>query len=649
MKLIDKIKNPSDLRKLPIDSLDKLADEIRNLIINVISVNGGHLASSLGAVELAISIHYSFDTPFDRLVWDVGHQAYAHKIICGRAQLFHTIRKYGGLSGFPDRSESIYDHFGAGHASTSISAALGIAEAINKNGLNNFSIAVIGDGALTGGLAFEALNHAGHIHAKNLIVVLNDNNMSIDPNVGALQRFLNQRMNITFYNRFRHELANVLKSLNSHGFFLKELISRVRKSIKMIFTPEMFYECLGFRYFGPVDGHNINELVKVFSSIKCNPPDGPYFIHTLTKKGKGFAPAERLPLKYHGISPFKVENGISVKTKNYQDIFAETLVELAQKNKRIIAITAAMPTGTGLNLFKEKFPDRFYDVGIAEEHAVTLAAGLATEGYQPVVAIYSTFLQRSFDQIIHDVALQNLPVIFAIDRAGLVGTDGITHQGQFDLSYMRVIPNITIMAPKDENELRHMIFTSLHFKKGPIAFRYPRGQISGIKLDKNLFKIPIGKGEILNADSEKSVNVALFAVGQTVKAALTAQTKLRQMGISSAVINPRFIKPLDEELIKKWALASDLFVTIEENSVIGGFGSAVLEYLHKESITKRALVIGIPDQFIKHGSQKLQRELLFLDANGILKKIVNELKINFIETRHINKNDLIYKSEFFLN
>jgi len=636
MKLLEKIDSPEDLRKLKTSSLKQVAQEVRELILQVVSEKGGHFASNLGTVELAVALHYVFETPKDKIVWDVGHQAYPHKILTGRRDRFHTIRQEGGLSGFTHRLESEYDHFGAGHASTSISAALGIAEGMRLAGTDHMGIAVIGDGSMTGGLAYEALNNAGHIPAKNLVVIFNDNDMSIDPNVGALSKFVNQTVTHPGYNRLRKEIKSLVDSLNNHGVPVGGTVSKIRKSIKNFFTPGMLFECFGFRYFGPIDGHDLEELIDTLKFIRAEGAEsGPYLVHAITKKGKGYKLAEELPLKYHGVSSFKINDGIQSsgpKTPNYQDVFADTLIKLAKEDPRIVAITAAMPSGTGINKFQKEFPSRTYDVGIAEGHAVLFAAGLATEGYRPVAAIYSTFLQRAYDQIIHDVGIQNLPVIFAMDRGGLVGADGATHQGAFDLSYLRSVPNFVVMAPKDENELQHMIKTAIHHQSGPIALRYPRGEVVGVKMDKDPICLPIGKGELLYSDSDE-IDVCLLAVGYGVQSAIEAQRLLKEKGYKTALINARFIKPLDQKLILYWASRSKLLVTVEENSVIGGFGAGVLELLQQNHLQKDCLVLGLPDQFIEHATPKSQRAMIFLDGPGICLKTLEKLKTLEIEPK----------------
>ncbi len=629
MGLLEQIDSPADLRKLETSLLPQVAAEVRELILQVVSAKGGHFASNLGTVELSVALHYAFETPRDKLVWDVGHQSYPHKILTGRRDRFSTIRQEGGLSGFTSRAESEYDHFGAGHASTSISAALGMAEGMRHGGLPNLAVAIIGDGALTGGLAFEGLNNAGHIPARNLVVVLNDNEMSIDPNVGALSKFVNRTVTHPGYNRFRREISGLLTSLADHGVPLKSLASKVRRSVKNVFTPGMLFECFGFRYLGPVDGHDVQALVDTFRFIKGEGAEGgPYLVHALTTKGKGYKLAEELPLRYHGVSPFKIETGLTsqgAKLPNYQDVFADTLIRLAKEDPRIVAITAAMPSGTGLNKFQAELPSRCYDVGIAEAHAVLFAAGLATEGFRPVAAIYSTFLQRAYDQIIHDVCLQNLPVIFAMDRGGLVGVDGATHQGAFDLSYLRAVPNLVVMAPKDENELQHLIKTAIDHRQGPIALRYPRGEVVGVPIDGEPAAIPIGQGELIHADAE-SVDVLLIGVGFAVQSALDAQKRIQAQGVRTALINARFIKPLDESLLTRWIEGARLVVTIEENTVCGGFGSAVLELMQERKIFREVLRLGLPDAFVEHATQKSQRARLGIDGEGIARQALERFQ-----------------------
>ncbi len=631
MGLLDNIDSPACLRKLNAKTLRQVADEVRDLVVKVVSEKGGHLASNLGSVELAVALHYIFETPKDRVVWDVGHQSYPHKILTGRQKAFPSIRQLDGLSGFTCRSESEYDHFGAGHASTSISAALGIAEGMRHSSSPHLSIAVIGDGSLTGGLAFEAMNNAGHIPAKNLVVIFNDNDMSIDPNVGAISKFVNQTVTHPGYNRLRKEIRSVLNSISDRGLPLTPLASRLRKSVKNFFTPGMLFECFGFRYFGPIDGHDLNALLETLTFIKKEGSEGgPYLVHAVTTKGKGYKLAEELPLKYHGVNPFCPEDGIlsptGPKKTNYQDVFADTLIRLAKEDPRIIAITAAMPSGTGLNKFQKEFPARCYDVGIAEGHAVLFAAGLATEGYRPVAAIYSTFLQRAYDQIIHDIAIQNLPVFIAMDRAGVVGADGATHQGAFDLSYLRCVPNLVVMAPKDENELQHMIKTGVQYQGGPIAIRYPRGEVVGVSMDRELHSLALGQGELLGFDGDE-LDVVLIGLGYGVQTAIGAQKILRGQGVKTALINARFVKPLDENLIGHWIGKSRLVATIEENVIQGGFGSAVLEMMNRSGIhNKPAALFGMPDYFVDHATQKQQRDLCGLTPEKIAARVLEKLR-----------------------
>ncbi len=629
MSLIEKIESPFDLRQLPKEALPQVAKEVRDLILSVISQKGGHFASNLGTVELAVALHYVFETPKDKLVWDVGHQAYPHKILTGRRDRFPTIREKDGLSGFTSRAESEYDHFGAGHASTSISAALGIAEGMRHSGSSHMAVAVIGDGSMSGGLAFEALNNAGHTPSRNLAVILNDNDMSIDPSVGAFSKFINHAITHPGYNRLRHEVRNLLVSLEDHGVPVGGWVSRARKSVKNFFTPGILFECFGFRYFGPIDGHDLTALHDTLSFIKNEGAEsGPYLVHVLTVKGKGYRRAEELPLKYHGVTPFKIDDGIQPSTAPkkaaYQDVFADTLIRLAKEDPRIIAITAAMPSGTGLNKFQKEFPTRTYDVGIAEAHAVMFAAGLATEGYRPVAGIYSTFLQRAYDQIIHDVALNNLPVVFAMDRGGLVGADGATHQGIFDLTYLRAVPNVVIMAPKDENELQHMIKTCIDCTTAPTALRYPRGEVVGVPMDADPHVLPLGKGELLHTDNDR-LDVLLVGIGLTVQTALEVAPKLREKGLKVGIINARFVKPLDEDLLGYWMQHSRLTVTMEENTICGGFGGAIAEFIARDQVKAELLTIGIPDIYVDHASPKEQRVLCGLDAASIVAKITQRI------------------------
>jgi 1-deoxy-D-xylulose-5-phosphate synthase len=614
--ILKTINSPEDLRRLPIPKLDQLATEIREEIVQTVSRTGGHLAPSLGVVELTLALHYVFNTPVDKLIWDVGHQAYAHKLITGRRDRFATLRQYKGISGFPKREESPYDAFDTGHSSTSISAGLGIAIAKHLKKCKNRIIAVIGDGSMTGGMAFEALNQAGHLD-KNLIVILNDNEMSISPNVGALSSFLSRKMTSRQVVRAKDELKHLLKSFSNIGENILQVLKKSEESFKGFFTPGMLFEALKFEYVGPIPGHQIDNLIETLRNVR-DFSHGPVLIHVITKKGKGYLPAEKNPGDYHGVGPFDIESGAPVQTADtpvsYTRCFGDTIIHLAEKEPRIIAITAAMPAGTGLTNFARRFPNRFFDVGIAEQHAVTFAAGLATEGMLPVVAIYSTFLQRAVDQVIHDVCLQNLPVTFALDRGGVVGDDGPTHHGVFDLSYLRFIPNLVLMAPKDENELQHLLFTAVRHK-GPTAIRYPRGAGEGVELSDELVELPIGKGEVIRDGKD----ILLLPIGNRVYPALEAAKGLEKVGIDAAVINPRFIKPLDNDLIIEWVRKTGRVVTVEDNARLGGFGSAVLELLAASNLLHvRVHVLGYDDNFIEHGPQETLWRKGQIDAPAII-------------------------------
>ncbi|MCK4272043.1 1-deoxy-D-xylulose-5-phosphate synthase [bacterium] len=621
--ILDGINSPADLRKLSIPELVILSQEIREQIIAVVSEHGGHLAPSLGAVELAIALHYVFDTPRDKIIWDVGHQAYAHKLLTGRRDSFHTLRQYGGISGFCKRSESEYDVFDAGHASTSISSALGIACARDLAGEDFKVVAVIGDGSMTGGLAFEGLNNAGAL-GRDIIVVLNDNTMSISKNVGALSTYLTDLITNPLYNRLKGDIWQLTGKMARVGKRIRGLAGRMEESIKSFLVPGIFFEAFGFRYFGPIDGHNHTQLIKTLKQIKEF--KGPILLHMLTKKGKGYKFAEQDASKFHGIGAFEKINGMvtsSKKVPSYTQVFGETMVQLAARNKKVVVITAAMSIGTGLTTFGERFPDRFFDVGIAEQHAVTFAAGLACQGYRPVVAIYSTFLQRAFDQIVHDVALQKLPVVFAIDRGGIVGEDGPTHHGVLDLSMLREIPNIVIMAPRDENELKHMLKTAVCYDGGPVAIRYPRGSGVGVPLKQRLKLIEIGKWEIVRQGSD----AAILAVGSMVHPALKAAQKLSKKVVDVTVINSRYIKPLDDDMLRDVAGRYNHIVTVEENVLAGGFGAAVLEFLTTERLDKvKVTRLGLPDRFIEHGPKGLLLSKLGLDDRGIFSSVLKELK-----------------------
>jgi 1-deoxy-D-xylulose-5-phosphate synthase len=606
------------MRGLCNDELELLAQEVRQEIIGTINSVGGHYASNLGTVELTIALHRVFNSPVDKIVWDVGHQAYPHKLLTGRRDRFDTIRQYGGLSGFLSREESEHDVFGAGHASTSISAAYGMAVARDLKGEDNHVVAVIGDGAMTGGMAFEALNNAGHSNHR-FIVVLNDNEMSIAPNVGALAKYLADVRTDPRYNRAKMNVEWALTRLPL-GDKLVGLGKRMKDAAKEFVVPTMIWEELGFVYLGPVDGHDIRLMMDVLQAAKQS--ERPVFIHALTVKGKGHDVAEEDAVKWHAVSPPGKPGAPKPTAPKYQDVFADTLIEMAKEDEKLVAITAAMPDGTSLNKFADVFPDRCFDVGIAEQHAVTFAAGLACEGIKPVVAIYSTFLQRAYDQVIHDVCIQNLPVVFAMDRGGIVGDDGRTHQGVFDISYLRPIPNIVLMAPKDENELRHMLYTAVKHE-GPVAVRFPRGNGFGVPMDDELQEIPIGKAEVLRMGRD----LAIIAYGNPVNASLAAADMLAAEGIEAAVINARFAKPIDETLLAGIGGNFSRILTVEEGVKAGGFGSAVLEFFHTHQELKEPKIytLGLPDRFIDHGPQALYREQLNLSAEGI----VREAKAHF--------------------
>ncbi|MBW2318932.1 MAG: 1-deoxy-D-xylulose-5-phosphate synthase [Deltaproteobacteria bacterium] len=623
MNYLQQIESPKDLKRIPRSELPELAKEIRKIIIETVSRTGGHLAPSLGVVELTIALHYVFDLPKDKIIWDVGHQAYTHKLLTGRRDRFHTLRQHGGLSGFTRMSESKYDAFSTGHASTSISASLGIACGKNLKDDKGKVIAVIGDGSMTGGLAYEGLNQAGDLR-KDLIVILNDNEMSIAPNVGVLSSFLSRKLSAKHFVRLREEVKDFFRALPKFGDDVYNLAKRTEESFKAFVTPGMLFEAFNFNYLGPIKGHRLDHLIDTLENIKGMQRG--VLLHVTTKKGKGYEPAEKHPSYFHGVGSFEIQTGNGIRSKgkplSYTEVFGKKLTEMASENDKIIAVTAAMPEGTGLAGFSKAFPERFFDVGIAEQHAVTFAAGMATEGFRPVIAIYSTFLQRAYDQIIHDVCLENHPVVFALDRCGIVGEDGPTHHGLFDLSYLGSLPNMVIMAPKDENELQHMLKTSLEHQ-GPIALRYPRGSGVGVALEIDAHTLPIGKAEILTKGSD----VVIFAIGATVMEAVEAYTKLKHQGISATVVNSRFIKPLDTKLIVSLAQSIANIVTVEENVVRGGFGSAILECLADEGITgNRVLRLGIHDTFVEHGSQEILRKIYGIDADGITQAVSNMLK-----------------------
>jgi 1-deoxy-D-xylulose-5-phosphate synthase len=614
LSLLEKINSPEALKQVPRSDLPVLADEIRQIIIDVVSKKGGHLASSLGAVELAIALHYVFDTPKDKIVWDVGHQAYAHKILTGRREQFHTLREFGGLSGFTRMSESAYDAFSTGHSGTSVSSGLGIACAKSLKEEPSKVIAVIGDGSMTSGLAYEGLNQAGDLQ-KDLIVILNDNDMSIARNVGALSSFLSRTFSSKYLQSLRKEFGEFLKSLPKIGGDIYQIAKRSEESLMTFMTPGVLFEAFNFEYFGPINGHNLNHLINILNNIKLL--NEPVLLHITTKKGTGYKPAEDNPVYFHGVGCFDVKNGNSIDTScahpSFTEVFGDTLVRLAEKDDRIIAVTAAMPEGTGLVEFSQIYPDRFFDVGIAEQHGVTFAAGMATEGYKPIVAIYSTFLQRAYDQILHDVCIEAHPVTFAVDRGGIVGQDGATHHGLFDYAYLRSLPNMVVMAPKDENELRRMLVTAIAHN-GPIAFRYPRGPGVGVALEGDILPLTVGKGEIVCSGDD----ILILAVGRTVSDAVKAHDILSEQGISATVVNCRFIKPLDSELLCSLATQIPRIITVEEHVLQGGFGSAVLECLSDAKIGFTMQRIGIPDVFVQHGSQDMLRSAFGIDVENIV-------------------------------
>lgn len=623
MRILPTIHAPSDLKKIPNGELPELCQEIRDEILEVTSKNGGHLAPNLGVVELTVALHKVFSMPRDKIVWDVGHQSYVHKLLTGRLEQFPTLRQYGGLCGFPKRSESPYDCVGTGHSSTSISAALGIACARDLAGEDYNVIAVIGDGALTGGEAMEGLNNAGDLH-KKLIVVLNDNEMSISKNVGALSSYLTELRTDPKYSRVKSDVETFLKGLPSIGTSVARTVERLKNSFKYFFVPGMLFEDFGFKYLGPVDGHDLPALIETFEKAKTL--NEPVFIHVLTTKGKGYRPAEQRPNAFHGTGPFDIPTGRKLTRPDappsYTKVFSDALVDLTEKDRKVVAITAAMPEGTGLDVFGKFYPDRFFDVGIAEQHAVTMGAGLAANGYHPVVALYSTFAQRAFDQLLHDVCMQELPFTLCLDRAGLVGDDGMTHHGVYDLSYLRLMPKLVMMVPRDENELRHMLKTSLEYP-GPSSLRYPRGSGLGVPLDKEIHALPIGKSERLQCGTD----VDLWAVGTMVDTARKAARLLERQGISAGVVDARFVKPLDEEALVAAGQKVKCIVTLEENALIGGFGEGVLEALNRHGALRdcQVLNLGIPDKFVLHGKRERLLEDLKLDPEGVAETVKKEL------------------------
>lgn len=602
--LLDRIQQPSDLKSLTLAELELLAQEIREFLIKTLSATGGHLAPNLGVVELTLALHYMFDSPNDKLIFDVGHQAYVHKILTGRKDRFPTLRKYKGLCGFVKRSESEHDVWEAGHSSTALSAAMGMASARDFQGKKNKVIAIVGDGALTGGMSFEALNHIGH-EKKNLTVVLNDNEMSIAPNVGALHNYLCRVRSDKTYIKAKEEVESLLKRVPAIGGTLASWAEKVKDSLKYLVVSGVIFEELGYTYLGPVDGHNLTVLLETFR--QAEKVEGPVLVHVVTRKGKGYAPAEADSHTWHGASVYKIESGKMVKSAGppmYTEVFGKTLIELAERDERVVAVTPAMPSGSGLLKFAERFPGRMIDVGIAEQHAATMCGALAMEGMKPVFAVYSTFLQRAYDQVVHDICRQNLNVVFAIDRAGFVGPDGETHHGVFDIAFLRHVPNIAILMPKDENELRHMLYTALQYNNGPVAVRYPRIQGTGADWNDELKLIPFGTWETVRRGDDAVV----LAVGPMVESALAAAAQLEAAGISLRVVNARFLKPLDEMMMSALAKEGLPIVTIEEGSAAGGFGSAVLEWLSANGTYGLPVkVMGVPDAFIEHGSIAEQR------------------------------------------
>ena len=633
-KYLSNIDSPADLRKLNVTDLKAVSSEMREFLIDTISKIGGHLGAGLGAVELAVALHYVFNTPQDKLVWDVGHQAYPHKVLTGRRDSFHTIRQLGGISGFLKRSESVYDTFGAGHASTAMSAALGMAAARDLAGEKFRVVAIVGDGAMTGGMVYEAMNNAG-LQKRNMIVVLNDNNMSIAPNMWALSNYFTELIANPSYNRFKANVWDLTGKLEGLGDRIRRIAARVEEGIKVVITPGMLFEALGFRYFGPINGHNITQLVKIFKDIKDLP--GPILVHTITRKGKGYKPAENDIQALHGVTPFDKVTGQSPKKPDgapaYTKVFGKAVVEIAKQNPTVVGITAAMPDGTGLDQLQKEIPERCFDVGIAEQHAVTFAAGLATQGYTPIAAIYSTFLQRAFDQIVHDVAIQHLHVIFCLDRAGIVGADGPTHHGVLDIAYLRCIQNMVVMSPKDESELRDMLYTAVQYRGGPIALRYPRGNGYGVVLKPSFDTIEIGKGEIVRSGKD----VAILAIGDMVYPSVKAAELLSKDGIEAEVVNMRFVKPIDVDLIEQVCQRFSYVLTVENHVISGGFGSAILETLASRNIRDVHIrVHGVPDEFVEHGTPAELCAMLKLDAPGIASVVKNffreKLQPHSIET-----------------
>ncbi|MDO5573466.1 MAG: 1-deoxy-D-xylulose-5-phosphate synthase [bacterium] len=616
--ILDCINQPNDIKCVDPEEYNELADEIRQFLIEKISVSGGHLGSNLGAVELTMALHLSLNLPDDKIVWDVGHQSYTHKLLTGRKEGFDVLKKYGGMSGFPKRKESDCDAFDTGHSSTSVSAGLGLVKARDINGEGHTVVSVIGDGALTGGMAYEALNNASRLET-NFIIILNDNNMSIAENVGGVSKYLQSIRTADAYKGFKVGLENSLLKIPKYGDAVVDTLKRYKSGIKQLVVPGMFFEDMGITYLGPVDGHDIKAMMKVLREAKK--VQKAVLVHVITKKGKGYLPAERHPARFHGAEPFEIETGLPTKNRtkaNYTDVFSTVMTKLGARNEKVVAITAAMPDGTGLKRFSNMYPERFFDVGIAEEHAVTFAAGLAVGGLKPIVAVYSSFLQRAYDQILHDVCIQDLPVVFAIDRAGLVGSDGETHQGIFDLSYLSSIPNMHVMAPKNKWELSDMMKFAVAFDH-PIAIRYPRGEAyDGLKE----FRAPVvlGKSEILYEEGD----IALLAVGSMVKTAQTVRAQLKDRGYSCSLVNARFVKPIDEEMVTAMAGFHKLIVTMEENVLSGGFGEKVREYKDRMKLGTDVLNIALPDEYVEHGNVELLKKEVAIDSDSIVKKIIAE-------------------------
>lgn len=613
--ILERIQKANDIKKLKWEEQDVLAAEIRQFLVEKLSKTGGHLASNLGVVELTMAMHLAFSLPKDKIIWDVGHQSYTHKILTGRKEQFDNLRQFGGMSGFPKRKESNCDSFDTGHSSTSLAAGLGYVEAREIMGKDYKVVSVIGDGSLTGGMAFEALNNAAHLKS-NYIIVLNDNNMSISENVGGMSKYLDGLRTTHIYNDFKKGVTNTLNKIPGAGERIVNGIRKTKNSIKQLFVPGMLFEDMGITYLGPVDGHDIKKLYRIFK--EAQKMDHAVLIHVLTKKGKGYAPAEKMPSKFHGVSPFDVKTGESIATKKadtYTDVFADILCDLGEKEPKLVAITAAMKDGTGLSKFQAKYPERFFDVGIAEQHAVTFAAGLAAAGMKPVFAVYSSFLQRGYDQIVHDVCMQNLPVVFAIDRAGLVGNDGETHQGVYDIAYLSHIPNITLLAPKHRKEFKDMMAFAVNHN-GPVAIRYPRGNVYE-GLTEHTTPIVYGKSELIQKESD----IAIFGCGHMMETAQQVWKSLKEKGYSCSLINSRFVKPLDTDILREMAEGHRLFVTIEDATVIGGYGDSVVRYVSEQHMGVKVMTMGIPDCFVEHGNIPQLREQIGLDSVSIVEKI----------------------------